>query len=225
VIRGLGSKLIRYFNTNPKLTAHLRQSSGRDILVGALYHQPKPTYKQSALLDHVENCVDALSITFPEASVVLAGDFNSLGSDDHISRCALTSIVDQPTSGTSNLDRIYVSELNYANVKVVTWAVKSDHQTVVAYNGPHKSTYNKRRERCVFRKRSPTQHAVFLEHVSQARIELQSDADAQSNFDDMYAIMKNLLDRFYPEQQITVSSTDPRFVTPAIKAILRRRID
>jgi len=120
---------------------------------------------------------------------------------------------------TSNLDRIYVNELNYTNVKVVASAVKSDHQAVVAYNGPRMSTYDKRQERCVFRKRSPTQHALFVEHISQMRIDLQSDADVQSNS----AIMKNLLDRFYPEQQIMVSSTGPRFVTPAINAMLQRK--
>jgi len=39
----------------------------------------------------------------------------------------------------------------------------------------------------------------------------------------MYAIMKSLLDHFYPGRQITVTSTDPRFVTPRVKAMLRRK--
>ena len=121
--------------------------------------------------------------------------------------------------GTSNLDRIYVSELNYVNVKVIMSA--TTRLSSLTTGRTSQPTTND--ENAVFRKRSPTQHALFLEHISQAWIELQSDADAQSNFDDMYAIMKNLLDRFYLEQQITVSSTDPRFVTPAIKAILRRK--
>jgi len=102
-----------------KLLWVLVEYSSRDILIGALYHPPKPAYKQSALLDHIENCVDVLSTTFPEASVMLAGDFNSLCSNDIITRRTLTSIVDQPMRGTSNLDRIYVSELNYVNVKVI----------------------------------------------------------------------------------------------------------
>ena len=45
----------------------------------------------------------------------------------------------------------------------------------------------------------------------------------QLNFDTMYAIMLNLLDRFYPEREITVTSSDPPYVTPAVKAQLRRR--
>jgi len=39
----------------------------------------------------------------------------------------------------------------------------------------------------------------------------------------MYAIMLNLLDRFYPEREITVTSSDPPYVTPAVKAQLRLR--
>jgi len=154
---------------------------------------------------------------------VLAGDFNSLDNDDIVSRCALMSIVDQPSRGNSYLDRIYVSGLSYASVRVVTPAVKSDHKAVIAYSGPQLPTYNKRRERRFFRKRSPAQHALFLEHLSQMTIELTDDADVQANFDDMYAIMKSLLDRFYPERQITVTSTDPHFVTPTVKAMLRRK--
>ena len=199
------------------------QNSKRDVLIGALYHPPKPIYQTSALLTHLEKCVDLLSADFPDASVILAGDFNALHDDDIITRCALTSIVDQPTRGDSNLDRIYVSELDYAGVKVVQSAVKSDHKAVIAYNGPKLATYNKRRERKVFRQRSPSQHALFLEHISQTKIELASDADVQTNFDAMYARMRDLLDSFYPERLITVTSTDPRFVTPAVKALLRRK--
>ena len=39
----------------------------------------------------------------------------------------------------------------------------------------------------------------------------------------MYDIMASLLDRFYPEREITVTTKDARFVTPAIKAMLRRK--
>jgi len=155
--------------------------------------------------------------------MVLAGDFNSLDNDDIISRCALNAIVDQPTRGVNVLDRIYVSELNYVNVKVVMSAVKSDHKAVVAYTGPPLRTLNKRKERRVFRKRSPTQHALFLQYASQLQIELPDDMDVQSNYDSMYKVMSDLLDCFYPEREITVTSTDPCFVTPAVKAMLRRK--
>ena len=54
-------------------------------------------------------------------------------------------------------------------------------------------------------------------------IELPHDNDAQKAFDYMYDVMASLLDRFYPERGITTTSKDPRFVTPTIKALLRRK--
>jgi len=40
----------------------------------------------------------------------------------------------------------------------------------------------------------------------------------------LYQLMNELLDRFYPEREITVTSTDQHFVTSAVKAMLRRKI-
>ena len=191
----------------------------RDIVVGALYHPPRPVYQPSDILSHIEACMDALS----DESVILAGDFNTLDNEDIISRCALSLIVHQPTRGTSNLDRIYVSDLCYDNVEVVSSAVKSDHMAVIAYTGPQMPKINKRRERRVFRQRSPAQHALFLKHLSQMTFTVDHNRDVQENFDSMYACMRNLLEQFYPEREITVTSTDPQFVTPAVKAMLRRK--
>jgi len=49
--------------------------------------------------------------------------------DDIISSCALSLC-------TSSLDRIYVNDLCYDNVEVVSSAVKSDHMAVITYTGP-----------------------------------------------------------------------------------------
>jgi len=94
--------------------------------------------------------MDTVSVEFPTSLVILAGDFNMLSDTDVISRTALNSIVDQPTRGASSLDRIYVNDMCYSNVKVVTSAVKSDHKSLIAYTGPVLHTVNKHRERQVY---------------------------------------------------------------------------
>lgn len=104
----------------------------------------------------------SVELAFPTASIILAGDFNSLSDDDVVARSALCSIVDQPTRGVNKLDRIYVSEPSYTSVKVVTPTGKSDHQAVIAYTGKPLKTVNKTREQLTFRRRSPNQHALFL---------------------------------------------------------------
>ena len=45
----------------------------------------------------------------------------------------------------------------------------------------------------------------------------------QEEFDYFYKVALGLLDRFYPERTITVRSRDPDYVTPYIKAQLRKK--
>ena len=201
------------------------QAQKHTTFVGALYHPPKPQYQPAALLDYIEAGIDAVTTACPSATIVLAGDFNSLDDTEVATRGALlsTCIVDRPTRGNNTLDRVYVNNPCYTTVRVVDSAVKSDHKAVVAYAGQvNVLPLNKRRHRRLFRRRSPAQHARFLEFAPTLNIDLDND-DVQLNFDTMYAVMLNLLDRFYPEREITVTSSDPPYVTPAVKAHLRRR--
>ena len=69
---------------------------------------------------------------------------------------------------------------------------------------------------------SPSQHALFLQHAPAVTFDFHDSASVQSNFDVMYTIMHELLDRFYAERQVTVTSADPRHIMPAVKAMLRR---
>jgi len=48
------------------------------------------------------------------------------------------------------------------------------------------------------------------------------NCDVQSSSDAFYELAKNLLHQFYPQRTITVSSRDPDFVIPPIKAKLHR---
>jgi len=206
---------------------HVKAAGSRDLLVGALYHAPKPLYQPTELLDHLDVCIWTIYVdiarVLPDALVILAGDFNSLPDEDITARCTLTSIVHQPTRGASKLDKIIASDPSYSTVRVVTSTCKSDHKAIVAFSGSQSKRNNKLRENFVFRKRSPTQHALFLDHMSDLNITFDNSNDVQVNFDELYDVMLSLLDRFYPERSITVTSADPDFVTPTIKAQLRKK--
>jgi len=72
---------------------------------------------------------------FPKATVILAGDFNTLDDSEIVVRSAMNSIVNRPTRGANILDRMYTNDHCYETVKVVTSTVKSDHKTIMAYTG------------------------------------------------------------------------------------------
>ena len=181
-------------------------------------------YQSAALLDYIEAGVDAVTTVCPAATIVLAGDVNTLDDTEVATRGAMMSIVDRPTRGANILDRVYVNNDDNTTVRVVESTVKSDHNAIVVYQGQaHLQPLNKRRYRRLFRQRSPTQHAKFLEYASTVNIELDDHGSTQSNFDYMYGILVDLLGRFYPEREITVTSGDPPYVTAAVKALLRRK--
>ena len=47
--------------------------------------------------------------------------------------------------------------------------------------------------------------------------------DCQSEFDQFYATTLGLLNKYYPKCTITITSRDPEYITPDIKAKLRRK--
>ena len=50
-----------------------------------------------------------------------------------------------------------------------------------------------------------------------------STINAQTEFDSFYCIAISLLNRFYPQRSITITTRVPDFITPEIKAKLRRK--
>jgi len=140
-----------------------------------------------------------------------------------VSRTGFISAVDQPTRGDNRLDRVYLSEMRYDHIKVVTSAVKSDHKAVIAHTGPTITSLNKTSTVKTYRKRSPSQHASFLSVARMLSYTVDKDNDVQSEFDRFYSMAMSLLDQFYPEKSVTITSADPEYVSPAVKTMLRKK--
>ena len=192
--------------------------------VSALYHPPRPSYSSTELLDYIENCVAEISHDFPLADIVLAGDLNQLSDDDVVERTGLTQIVHQPTRGASVLDRIFVSDPHmYSTVRVISSIVRSDHKAVVAMSDGEVKLHCKNRQRRTFRPKTPSQNARFLQHLAETGFTSHTSTETQAAYDSFYAVALNLLNSFYPERTNTVSSRDPSYMTPEIKAKLRRK--
>jgi hypothetical protein len=106
----------------------------------------------------------------------------------------------------------------------MTSTVKSDHKAVIAYAD---RTYKIPKTAMInlFRRRSPGQHAAFLQHLSTVNFNTEHQHQrtfTQTEFDTFYAKAKELLNKFYPERNVTVTTLDPDFITADIKSKLRR---
>lgn len=193
--------------------------------VGALYHPPKPLYATNDLLDYVEATVGHIQLDYTDAHLILAGDLNQLSDNEVVIRTGMTSLVTQPTRLNNVLDRLYVSDFDYSGVKVVQSAAKSDHRAIVAYSGRVKGSVGKTRRVCTFRKHTTAQHACFLAGASDPIHIVNADGcgDPQDEYDKLYSVMLELLDTYFPERTVTITSTDPPYITPAVKFMLRRK--
>jgi len=131
--------------------------------IGVIYHPPRPTYTAESMLYYIESCIDEILRGHPNASIILAGDFNQLSHDAVVEHTGLTQIVSQPTRGPNILDRIYESCPTYSVVRVVRSVLRSDHRAVLAYQERSLPMTVKVRNKVTFRRRTPTQHAQFLQ--------------------------------------------------------------
>ena len=166
----------------------------------------------------VEGAVDRINEIYPTAFVVLAGDFNKISEQAITDRVGLIPIVCQPTRGNNILDRIFVSDPIYNVVRVVKSIGKSDHKAVVAYADQAKGKVRATKGKHVYRAKTPTQNASFLERLSTTNFELDDNGSSvQEKFDQFYDIALDLLDSHYPERTITISSRAPDYVTPEKK--------
>jgi hypothetical protein len=166
---------------------------------------------------------------------VLVGDLNQLTDQDLEERTGLTQIVHQRTRGNSILDRVYITDPQlYSIVRIVTSVVKSDHRAVVVYADQTQcAQITKKTFQRTFRSKTPIQHTLFLQYNAKMQQENLNNnmlkcfppekVDTQLEFDIFYSTAHSLLNQFYPERTTTVTSRDPQYVTPEIKAKLRRK--
>ena len=96
--------------------------------MGAIYHPPKPTYKTNELLGVIEQTLEEILISTPNAKVILGGDFNKLDVEEVAVRTGLIRLVHAPTHGDNILDMLMASEPDKFYIKVVTSPVRTDHK-------------------------------------------------------------------------------------------------
>jgi hypothetical protein len=83
---------------------------------------------------------------------------------------------------------------------IATSTVKSDHKAIIAYANFRKPNLIKQKTRRMFRKWSPNQHAMLLNHITKIVVIFDNRSDVQRNFDHLYATLTDLLNRFYPSE-------------------------
>ena len=113
----------------------------------------------------------------------------------------------------------------YSKISVVRSTVRSDHKAVVAYAEKCDTKCAKSRSIKTFRCVSPASNALFLQLLASIDFDYSKCPleDTQAEFNRFYEDVLDLLDNFYPERSITLTSRDPDYISAGIKAKLRRK--
>ena len=193
------------------------------IFVAAVYHPPLPVYKTTDFLEYLEHCVHEINANFALPYIIIAGDLNALPDQDIEETTSLIQIVCQPTRGVNVLDRVFVTDMQYVTVRVLSSTVRSDHKAIVAY-AQTRPNCSKTVVRRTFRRKSPSQNAHFLRILAETEFNCYAaDMDTQAAFDNFYSVAVRLMDTCYPVCSITTTSRDPSYITPELKQKLRRK--
>jgi len=193
------------------------------IVIGALYHPPKPLYSSAELIHEIDRSIELIVNSSLGTIVILAGDFNQLP-DSAVTQLGLHGVFCGPSHAGHCLDRIYATEPIYNNCKCVISTINTAHRAVIAGNSSLQVDINKNRSSRRYRPVTANQHAAFLAHLCDKNWDdVLNVNDTQTAFDIFYDNILNMLDTFYPIRTVTVTNKDPYFVTPKIKPLLRKR--
>jgi len=192
------------------------------FVYGGLYHPPSPKYQTSDLVDFINNSVDFVFTQDSTSIVVVAGDHNQLP-DSIFFDLGLDLYIHAPTHKGHFLDKVFATQPIYTTTKTVTSSIKTEHLAIVARADDLPIIdANKSHRNFTMRKPTPAKNAAFFAatRTYDWSSVLQSD-DPQQAADAFYSCINSLLDLFYPQSTITLTSRDPSFVTPALKQLLR----
>ena len=155
--------------------------------------------------------------------LILGGDFNSL-SHNILIQTGLESIYYGPTHKRNNLDRLYGinKDPKLFNPNTYGSHIKTHHLGVSALPLNIAPSHNNiTRSIHTYRRRHPNQHKACLNYLSSSSFNLTYDNITES-VDSFYTRVNSIFNKIYPLKQIIIKSSDPPFVNPFVKSLLRQ---
>jgi len=94
---------------------------------------------------------------------------------------------------------------------------------MIAYNSHTIVASSKSSVKRLYINKTPNEKALFMSHEHEVIFEKAVIGNEQAAFDYLYTKALGLLDKYYPEFSISVTSKDPYNMTPDIKSKLRKK--
>jgi len=205
-------------------------------LVCVCYHPPNPIYNTNDFIETLNHNFERLCDLFPTDVFVFAGDVNELNYSELLINFGFCQIVDVPTRGQNLLDVFITNRPDLFDCTVAKSILSTDHKALYI-NCIHDDSIARLMQprdpaprhviKCYNRSPEATVKLLeFFDSYSWAAAELAIETKSISvdnAFNDFISVLQFALDNVVGYNNVTVKSTDPAYMTPAIKILIRKR--
>ena len=192
------------------------------IFVGVIYHPPSAD--NTFLQDYLIASIDKLLSKFPNAGIVLMGDFNHFNYRVLCRHCSLKQTVKQPTRGSAILDLI-LSNMHkwYKEPEILPSIGLSDHQSILLTPACQPKQPNNINKKSVRKITSSSMKSLgnFIASLNWTR--LYRLPSCQDKYDLFYNLLMLGLDTFLPKKKIKIHCRDKPWITPELKRLISDR--
>ena len=171
--------------------------------------------------------IDEINLTFNEAIIIIAGDFNQ--ADTTFLECdyAFNQLVASVTHGRNILDKVFVNQTDLFVSSVFDSLIKTKHKAVLIHSDncqfKRLTSEMSRRKTRVYDLKPHNIDALRAAIGNYDWSDLLSCNDVQIVYDQFAAVIPNLIDNLVPSRMVRLGPRDPEFMTPVIKGMLRKR--
>ena len=193
------------------------------IIVCVVYHPPSSPH-ETLLIDHLLSVLDILQTKYPNAGVILLGDFNKLDIASICRLSGLIQVVKTPTRGQAILDNILTNQKDlYHEPQISTPIGLSDHNSVTWHPlKPSKKT-NVNHKRVIRPIRDSDQRAFGRWITSYNWEGVEAATTTEEKTSSFYEVLNTAIDFFFPSKVISSHGNDKPWITPELKSLIIKR--
>ena len=206
-----------------RLTPHMLPRRFSCIVVGCVYHPPDAD--DATMRDYLITSLDNILRKYPEAGIILMGDFNRLRDNFIKSHYAYKQIVVSPTRNDAILDKIWTNMYMVYDSPVTLSALgASDHNMVLVLPCNQSSLQTGSLQQIVTRRMGLTEKIHFADQLSRVHWEpLYRFEYCADQFTFYQEVMDKLMNDCFPFRSVTRHSGDKPWVTDSFRQLVRRR--
>ena len=191
------------------------------LIIGIIYHPPQDD--DATFTDHLISSLDAALNKYPNAGIMLVGDFNRLNYRYISNHFNLRQTVKNPTRGAAILDLIFTNLFHHYNTPQILPGIGlSDHNSLLIR--PLRRTHKTKVESIFRRNVKPSMKSCFGRWLTSTD---WSFLETLSNCTEKLAAFQSLLnfaiETFFPLRKIKQHPTDRPWITPELKSLIQQR--